>query len=113
MQCAQSSLVRRSVTLRWRQPAGQGLADDEEVGRPVALVLVVVTGAPSRTGDERFPHLAHQLLALLVQAHLRETFVVGASVNFQDVLSMRQTNSAFRLGGMDHLPLSQGFMALF
>jgi len=52
-------------------PAGQGLRNDEEVGRPRTLVLVVLTGGPSRTGGKRLSHLAHELLlALLVQAHL-------------------------------------------
>ncbi len=47
-------------------PAGQRLTDDEEVGRPLSLVLVVVAGYPSRTGGKRLPHLTHKLLALLV-----------------------------------------------
>src|SRR5215217_3710629 len=67
-------------------PAGQGLANDEEVGRPLTLVLVVVTGGVPRAEGEGFPHLSHELLALLVQANLRETLVVGAGVDFQDVL---------------------------
>src|SRR5215210_5644969 len=66
-------------------PAGQGFGDDEEVGRPLALVLVVVTGRPSRADGEWLPHLSHQLLALLVQAHLRETLVVGAGVDLEDI----------------------------
>src|SRR5215210_2210887 len=67
-------------------PTGQGLTDDEEVGRPLSLVLVVVAGYPSRTGGKRLPHLTHKLLALLVQAHLRETLIVGASVDLQNIL---------------------------
>src|SRR5215218_1871497 len=67
-------------------PADQGLANDEEVGRPLTLVLIVVTGGPPRGEGEGLPHLAHELLALLVQAHLRETLVVGAGVDLQDVL---------------------------
>ena len=34
-------------------PTCKGLANDEEVGRPVALVFVVVTGCPSWLGGER------------------------------------------------------------
>src|SRR5829696_3878281 len=67
-------------------PAGQGLANDEEVGRPLTLVLVVLTGGPSRRDGEWLPYLSHELLALLVQAHLRETFVIGAGVDLKDIL---------------------------
>src|SRR5215207_4367402 len=67
-------------------PAGQGFADDEEVGRPLALVLVVVTGCPPRAEGEWLPNFTHELLALLVQAHLREALVVGAGVDLEDVL---------------------------
>ena len=94
-------------------PAGQGLTDDEEVGRPIALVLVVVAGGSSRGGGKRFPHLAHELLALLVQAHLRETLVVGAGVDRENVLHAPDELGASCFGGMDHCPLSQGLRALF
>src|SRR5215207_8387322 len=67
-------------------PAGQGLTNDEEVGRPLTLVLVVVTGGVPRADGEGLPHFAHELLALLVEANLRETLVVGAGVDLKDVL---------------------------
>lgn len=83
MHCAQSSLVRRSVTLMCHQPT-RGSANDEEVGCPYVLVVVVVSGGlPWGGGGEWFPHLAHELLALLIEAHLRETLVIGASVDLQ------------------------------
>src|SRR5215210_6821328 len=88
----QLSYAIRPVDLRpplgdaYVAPAGQRLADDEEVSRPVALVLVVVAGGSSRGGGKRFPHLAYELFALLVQAHLRETLVVGACVDRENVL---------------------------
>ena len=52
------------------RPAGQGLANDEEVGRPLTLVLVVLTGWPPRADGEGLRHLSHELLALLLQANL-------------------------------------------
>src|SRR5215210_347045 len=67
-------------------PADEGLRDDEEVGRHLTLVLVVVTGGVPRADGEGLPHLAHELLALLVQANLRETLVVGAGVDLKHVL---------------------------
>src|SRR5215210_9591788 len=67
-------------------PANKGLGNDEEVGCPVTLVLVVVAGYSSWPTGKRFPHLAYELLALLIEAHLREALVVGAGVDFQNVL---------------------------
>jgi hypothetical protein len=65
-------------------PADQRFANDEEVRCTSTLVLVVVSGGlPWGGGGERFSHLAYALLALLIEAHLRDTLVIGASVYFQ------------------------------
>src|SRR5215210_1870032 len=67
-------------------PASQRLANDEEVGRSVALVLVVLTGSPPSRDGEWLPYLREKLLALLIQANLREALVVGAGVDLKDIL---------------------------
>src|SRR5215208_7555299 len=68
-------------------PAGEGLTDDEEVSRPVALVLVVVVaGCPSRLGSERLPYLTYELLTLLIQAHLWTAGIVGTGVDLKHIL---------------------------
>src|SRR5215218_1670729 len=93
-------------------PASQRLANDEEVGRPVALVLVVVTGGVPRAEGEWLPHLSHQLLALLLQANLRETLLVGSGVDLKDILHTPD-EGAILLWRDGPLPLeSQRFMPL-
>src|SRR5215204_4764265 len=67
-------------------PASQRLRNNEEVGRPVALVLVVVTGWVPRADGEWFPYLSHELLALLVQANLRTARIVVAGVDLKHIL---------------------------
>jgi hypothetical protein len=94
-------------------PAKQRLANDEEVGRPVALLLVVITGGVPRADGEWLPYLSHQLLALFVQANLRETLLVGAGVDLKDVLHAPDEGGIL-LWRNGPPPLeSQGFMALF
>src|SRR5829696_6462030 len=93
-------------------PASQRLANDEEVGRPVALVLVVVTGGVPRADGEWLPYLSHQLLALLVQANLRETFVVRAGVDLKDVLHAPDEGSIL-LWRDGPLPLEPGLYGTF
>src|SRR5215210_208156 len=66
-------------------PAGQGLANDEEVGRPLTFILVVLAGRPSRGSGKWLSNLCEKLLALLVEAHLREALIVGAAIDFQNI----------------------------
>src|SRR5918994_6870757 len=53
-------------------PAGQGLGNDEEVSRPLTLILVVLAGGPSRASGKWLSNLCDKLLALLVEAYLWE-----------------------------------------
>src|SRR5215207_8817693 len=93
-------------------PAGQRFGDDEEVGRPLTLILVVLTGSSSRAGVEWLPHLCYKLLALLVQANLRETLVVGAGVDLKDVLHA-PTEGGILLWRDGPLPLEPGLYGTF
>src|SRR5215203_6788663 len=93
-------------------PAGQGLTNDEEVGRPLTLVLVVVTGGVPRADGEGLPHFAHELLALLVEANLRETLVVGAGVDLKDVLHAPDEGGVL-LWRDGPLPLEPGLYGTF
>src|SRR5215210_7136259 len=67
-------------------PAGQRFANDEKVGRPLTLVLVVLTGTSSWGGGQWLPHLRYKLLALLIEAYLRKTLLVGAGIDLQTIL---------------------------
>src|SRR5919199_3180735 len=93
-------------------PACQRFGDDEEVSRPLTLVLVVLTDGPSRADGEWLPHLCHQLLALLIEANLREALVVGAGVDLQDVLHAPDEGSVL-LWRDGPLPLEPGFYGTF
>src|SRR5512132_1005746 len=67
-------------------PAGQRLADQEQVAGAVALVLVVGPCRPARGDRDRRVDLPEQLAAGLVQAHLRPAGVVRAGVDAKHVL---------------------------
>src|SRR5512132_1472402 len=67
-------------------PAGQRLADQEQVAGAVALVLVVDPGRPAGRDRDRRVDLPEQLAAGLVQAHLRPAGVVRAGVDAEHVL---------------------------
>src|SRR4051794_41583833 len=60
-------------------PTSQRLADDEEVGRPLALILVVLATETTFLGGHGLSHGGPKLLALLIEAHLREAVIVGAA----------------------------------
>src|SRR5262249_24250063 len=67
-------------------PAPQRLAEQEEVARPLPLVLAVQPPHSPRLCLHRFPHLADELLARLVHADHGEAGIVGQLVVLQDVL---------------------------
>src|SRR5512135_1191119 len=69
-----------------RPPTEQRFADHEQVGRPVAGILVVEPLRLARLGRDRLGHLADQLLARLVEADQGALLVVGPVVDFQHVL---------------------------
>src|SRR5215203_360931 len=93
-------------------PASQRLPNDEEVGPPIALVLVVVTGGVPRADGEWLPYLSHQLLALLVQANLREMLLVGSGVDLKDILHTPD-EGAILLWRDGPLPLEPGLYGTF
>ena len=64
-----------------------------------------------RARSERLPYLSDQLLALLVQANLRQTLLVGAGVELKDVLHAPD-EGAILLWWDGPPPSSRGFVAL-
>ena len=102
----------RPVELRWPlgeadvTPAGQRLANDKDVGPPVALVLVVVTGGVSPTGGEWLSYLSHQLSSGRQSAATwSESFCPGSNSSMTPTLAVRwpsssgqETSSASRQG---------------
>src|SRR5437764_8943173 len=78
-------------------PPSQRLEEDEEVGHPQAHILVVHPGYLARSRRHGHPHLAHQLLAQLVHAHLGIGRVIGLGVHVEHVLH-----------GADKLPAGRG-----
>ena len=77
---------RPAVGHRHVPTPGQRLDEDEEVGRPVAGVLVVPLGRRPRGRRDRLGHVAPQLLARLVEADHRAGRVVRLGVELQHVL---------------------------
>jgi hypothetical protein len=67
-------------------PAGQRLADQEQVAHPTALVLVVLACRPPRRDQVGWVDLAEQLAAGLVQADLGAARIIGSGVDRQHVL---------------------------
>jgi hypothetical protein len=65
-----------------------------------------------RARSERLPYLSDQLLALLVQANLRQTLLVGASVELKDVLHAPD-EGAILLWRDGSLPLEPGLCGTF
>src|SRR5439155_6797425 len=80
--------VHRGATLGRVHPAhpGQRLAEQEQVGRPAPLVLVVHPPGPPRRRRLGRPGIREQLLGQLVHAHLGEARVVRPGVDLQHVL---------------------------
>src|SRR6266536_1896720 len=81
-------------------PAAQRLAQHEHGGHAAPVVLVVEAGWSPRCGRQWCACFGHQLLAGLIQTHLRTTRLVRSGVDVQDVfhvpdeLATRRTRQA-------------------
>jgi hypothetical protein len=86
-------------------PAAQGLAAEEEVGRPAALVLVIHPLPVAGACRARRSRVGQELLADLVHADLWALGVVGSGVDLQHVLHAPDELAAGL--GWDAPPLGQ------
>src|SRR5215213_7141738 len=93
-------------------PAGQRFGNDEEVGRPLTLILVVLTGCSSWVGGKWLSNLRYKLLALLIEAYLRKTFIVGTCIDFQNILHAPDEGGVL-LWRDGPLPLEPGLYGTF
>src|SRR5579872_5173885 len=66
-------------------PPGQRFKEEEQVGDPQALVLVVDAGRLARGGGHGHPRLADQLLAHLVHAYLWIVPIIGQGIDPQHI----------------------------
>src|SRR5271166_531024 len=67
-------------------PAFQRREHHEQIGRAIALILIVMPRGVSGLGRDRHPRFGDQLLRCLVQAHHGERRVVRPLINLQYVL---------------------------
>src|SRR5262249_25986220 len=67
-------------------PAPQGLAHQEQVARPLTLVLVVLLGPLARADRLPRSHLTEQLPAGFVEAHHRLLWIVRQQVGLEHIL---------------------------
>lgn len=65
---------------------GEGLDREKDVGRTAPAVLVVYASSNTGFGRDRNTNVVEQLLTGFIDAHLRETCIVGTVVDLEHVL---------------------------
>src|SRR5262245_28730178 len=67
-------------------PGAMHVEENEEIDRPIATILVVVTFEPARPWRNRLPDLADDLHAAFVEAHYRPARIGCLSIEIEHVL---------------------------